>query len=217
MLSYDFDAPNYWPVIFLAGPLEIGSWQEVRQWKIASDAAGQLILFWDTTLGSTPSGWTSIGGGASYKGKFLRGATTAGSTGGTATHTHTTSSASTSTQTANSGYIAGGVGTYTTAGAHSHTVTVSSGLSGSNEPQYRELDIIQYNGVPAVLPTNIIAIFSSNPGTGWTSYGAVNNYFIRANSTAFGTGGNTNNQHYHTLTVTLGNPSANVQMELMPK
>jgi|GEM_PF-2596036 len=36
-LSYEFDAPDVSPFLFLAGSLQIDSWQEARQWQIASD------------------------------------------------------------------------------------------------------------------------------------------------------------------------------------
>jgi len=37
ILSYEFDAPDISPGIFVLGPLEIGSWEEKRNWLIASD------------------------------------------------------------------------------------------------------------------------------------------------------------------------------------
>ena len=40
-LSYEFDAPDISPELFLTGPLKIGSFEELRQWQIASDAVTQ--------------------------------------------------------------------------------------------------------------------------------------------------------------------------------
>jgi len=37
-LSYEFDAPDVSPELFLLGPLSIGTFSETRQWQIASDA-----------------------------------------------------------------------------------------------------------------------------------------------------------------------------------
>ena len=37
-LKYQFDAPDVSPYLYLLGPLEIGDFQEIRQWQIASDA-----------------------------------------------------------------------------------------------------------------------------------------------------------------------------------
>jgi len=39
-LSYEFDAPDVSPEFYLLGPLEIGSFAEMRQWQIANDAPG---------------------------------------------------------------------------------------------------------------------------------------------------------------------------------
>ena len=38
-LKYEFDAPDVSPYIFLLGPLQIGQFEEARDWQIASDAA----------------------------------------------------------------------------------------------------------------------------------------------------------------------------------
>ena len=38
--TYFFDAPDISPFLYLTGPLEIGDYQEVRMWQIASDADG---------------------------------------------------------------------------------------------------------------------------------------------------------------------------------
>ncbi|MHA1482679.1 MAG: hypothetical protein ACTSQA_04480, partial [Candidatus Heimdallarchaeaceae archaeon] len=37
-LSYQFDAPDISPYLYLLGPLEIENFQEIRQWQIAADA-----------------------------------------------------------------------------------------------------------------------------------------------------------------------------------
>ncbi|MBN4049147.1 LamG domain-containing protein [archaeon AH-315-M20] len=37
-LYYEFDAPDVSPEFYLLGALDVGSWQEIRQWQIASDA-----------------------------------------------------------------------------------------------------------------------------------------------------------------------------------
>ena len=43
VLSYTFDAPDSSPEFYLLGPLEIGSFAELRQWQIASDAPAKII------------------------------------------------------------------------------------------------------------------------------------------------------------------------------
>ncbi len=42
-LKYVFDAPNVSPYMYLLGPLEIGEFQEIRQWQIAADAPDAVI------------------------------------------------------------------------------------------------------------------------------------------------------------------------------
>ena len=37
-LAYEFDAPDTSPYLFTLGPLEIGNWEESREWMVASDA-----------------------------------------------------------------------------------------------------------------------------------------------------------------------------------
>jgi len=42
-LKYTFDAPDISPYLYLLGPLEIGTFQEARQWQIAADAPWTLV------------------------------------------------------------------------------------------------------------------------------------------------------------------------------
>ncbi len=53
-LHYYFDAPNVSPEFYLLGGLQIGDWQENRQWQIASDAVGSGIA-WMTATSTTYS------------------------------------------------------------------------------------------------------------------------------------------------------------------
>ncbi|MBN2459309.1 fibronectin type III domain-containing protein [Candidatus Woesearchaeota archaeon] len=77
VLSYDFDAPDISPYFFTLGKLEIGNWQEARDWMIASDAVYVVNYTGDDTW-SAPEGiaWAFIecwggggGGGGSNAGK----------------------------------------------------------------------------------------------------------------------------------------------------
>ncbi len=43
-LSYQFDAPNISPYLYLLGPLEIGSFQEIRQWQVAADSPDTITI-----------------------------------------------------------------------------------------------------------------------------------------------------------------------------
>lgn len=49
-INYSFDAPNVSPYIYLLGPLKIGDFQELKRWKIASDAT---ISFVNSTSNNT--------------------------------------------------------------------------------------------------------------------------------------------------------------------
>ncbi len=42
--SYSFKAPDVSPELYKLGPLQIGSWQETRQWQIAADAPGATFV-----------------------------------------------------------------------------------------------------------------------------------------------------------------------------
>jgi len=55
-LRYTFDAPDISPYLFLLGPLEIGDFQEIRQWQIASDEL--LSLYVDSV---DVTAWTTVG------------------------------------------------------------------------------------------------------------------------------------------------------------
>ena len=49
-LSYEYDAPDVSPELFLLGPLEIGEFVESRQWQIASDAVVAIEIGESMTL-----------------------------------------------------------------------------------------------------------------------------------------------------------------------
>ena len=57
-LSYQFDAPDVSPYLYLLGPFEIGNFQEIRQWQIASDADIAQIE-WGVETGVT-STWKTV-------------------------------------------------------------------------------------------------------------------------------------------------------------
>lgn len=205
-LRYQFKAPDISPEFYLLGPAKmvdsnIGDvYEESRQWQLAGDAVGRMILFYD---GATiPSGWTCIScnSGDDFYQTFVRGAATYGGTGGAATHTHTASGSVSITGNAAVGKAQSG--TVATNG-HSHTFSPIIS-SSSNLPSYRQLKMIRYNttGEPATLPAGVIAVFDNTVPTGWTQYSAQNGYYIRGESTAGTTGGS--NTHTHTITGTTG-------------
>ncbi|MBN2251837.1 MAG: hypothetical protein JW724_07175 [Candidatus Altiarchaeota archaeon] len=61
-LSYEFDAPDISPYLYILGPASIGDFQEKRQWMIASDAAGisGMAAYQLSAQASTPAlmNWT---------------------------------------------------------------------------------------------------------------------------------------------------------------
>ncbi len=174
---------------------------EHRQWQIASDATGNMLLYWDGI--NIPSGWTCVSclpGDVFYQ-RFIQGSSTAGINGGSATHTHTATgvvSASASSTPINSG--GGGATNVPTVGhGHTYTPTIST---ESNLPAYRELSVIQYNsaGSPPVIPAGAIALFDASVPTGWTQYAAQDGRYARGASTS--TIGTTAGSHTHSHTLT---------------
>ena len=73
-LNYRFDAPDISPYLYLLGPLQIGNFQEIRQWQIAADAYSDkriYIIDIASTTWTVPDDWSNssntievIGGGA---------------------------------------------------------------------------------------------------------------------------------------------------------
>ncbi|MEY2664987.1 MAG: hypothetical protein RLZZ480_92 [Candidatus Parcubacteria bacterium] len=177
--------------------------KEHRQWQIASDATGSMILMWD---GATiPTGWTCISctAGDQFYQRYIIGSSTPGTAGGATTHTHTASGAVNATgNTVSVG--AGGANNYASA-AHTHTYTPTIGTA-NNLPLYRNLVVIQNNsaGEPTSIPAGAIAVFDATVPSGWTQYSAQNGYYVRGESTANrGTTGGSNT-HTHTITGTTG-------------
>ncbi len=168
---------------------------EHRQWQIASDAVGQMLLLWDG--GAAPTDWTCVSctSGDPFFQRFVMGSSTGSVTGGAPTHTHTAvgsvlAAADTSTES--------GSGTIAPSG-HTHDYTPTIG-SASNLPSYRQLQVIQYSvsaGEPASIPAGAIAIFDAAVPTGWTRYSAQDGYYLRFENTAGTTGGS--NTHSHSI------------------
>ncbi len=167
---------------------------EHRQWQIASDAVGSMIVYW-TDAGSIPLGWTclSCGSGMFYQ-KFVRGGATYTTGGGAATHTHTASGAINASVTANTENRAGTTVSNT---AHAHTFTPSITAS-SSLPAYRNLRVIQNNsaGEPASLPAGVVLLFDGTLPSGWTRYTALDDRYPRGETTIANAGTST---HRHTI------------------
>ena len=233
-VSYTFDAPDLSPYLYNLGPaslegepktkqIEVASttastteiktiteggilFSEHRQWQIASDAVGNMILYFDGA--SIPSGWTclSCGSGTFYQ-KFVMGSSTYNTTGGATTHTHSvTTSLLTSDLSATESGGSGGPAIV----AHTHTLspTVSA---VTNLPEYRQLQVIQYTdaaGEPAIIPAGAIAIFdiaSSSLPANWNRYAAQDGKYAYGEDVIGTTGGS--NTHTHTVSGTTGQAS----------
>ncbi|MFT7506932.1 MAG: hypothetical protein ACI92I_000068, partial [Acidimicrobiales bacterium] len=188
------------PKVSQKPPVSQYAFEEHRQWQIASDATGNMILFWDDGA-SIPAGWSclSCGSGTFFQ-NFAVGSSTYNNTGGAASHTSTANgSILPSTQAT----IETGAGTISTV-AHAHTYTPTI-AGATNLPLYRQLRVIQYTtsaGEPASIPAGAIGVFDAAVPTGWTQYAAQDGYYIRGEDTPGTTGGS--NTHTHALSGTTG-------------
>ncbi len=206
-VSYTYDAPDLSPYMFLLGPAKVQDgtgipFEEPRQWKLASDAVGNMLIYWDQTW--IPAGWTCVScvPADAFYGRFVMGSSTAGINGGATTHTHTGTGAVAAT--ANSQTVSNNNQTTPTL-AHTHTFTPTIAAT-SSLPAYRQLAILQYSsaGEPPSLPAGAIAMFDATVPSGWTAYSAQNNRFALASSTsAIGSTGGSNT-HVHSVTGTTG-------------
>lgn len=178
---------------------------EHRQWQIASDAVGNMLLLWDGS-GNLPADWKCLScNGGAFTDAFPIGSSTASTTGGALTHSH---NASGSVAAADDGVSEGGATDDISPNLHTHTYTPTIS-SESNVPLYRDLRIIKYEGTagdPMTIPTGAIAIFdvaSSSLPSGWVRYEAQDGYFVRGGNSPGSISGS--NIHAHDIT---GNTSA---------
>jgi hypothetical protein len=214
-LEYVFDAGDRSPYLYLLGPIEMNSaldetknFREGRQWQIASDAAGKMLLFLDQNT-PLPAGWTcmSCAGGDTFYDRFIVGSSTYGGLGGTATHTPTAVGAADITTSTGVG-SAQTNNTTNTPLAHTHAVTVGVEQI-SNSPAYKYLRVIRSTtaGDPGTIPAGAIGVFdvaSSSLPNGWYRYSPLDGRYVRAASSTLTGGSNT---HQHNATGTLAGPS----------
>jgi hypothetical protein len=177
------------------------AFEEHREWQIASDATGSMIVFWNSAA-AIPAGWTclSCGSGVFYQ-RFPVGSSTYNTTGGATTHTHTATgvvNTSNTVNTENNGAGEISIPSHT----HLYTPTIST---VSNLPSYRQYRVIQSNsaGDPSSIPAGAIMMFdSASLPTGWTRLAALDDRYPRGENSIANGGSNT---HTHTIT---GNTSA---------
>lgn len=206
IFSYRFDAPDVSPAFYTLGRLTMADgssgvmFTEPRQWQLAGDAIGRMLLFWDG--GSAPTGWTcvSCSGGDPFYQRFIRGSDSYGATGGTTSHTHTVTATVDNTTDLMPARSNSGTPQLVN-NDHAHTINPTIG-SASNLPSYRQLQIIRADnsGTPASIPAGAIAMFDDSPPSGWTTYSVQDGYYIYGESTAGTTGGS--NSHTHTVSGT---------------
>ena len=181
---------------------------EHRQWQIASDAVGNMIMFWDENS-SIPAGWTcrSCGSGTFFD-RFAMGSSTYNTTGGATTHTHT--ALASVSNTTSGAIVETRSGSTVSTNDHAHTFTpIISSIS--NLPSYRILRVIEYTdatGEPTDIPTGAIGIFDAAVPTGWTRYSSQDGYYIYGGDTSGNTGGS--NSHDHAITGTFGGATGDV-------
>lgn len=221
-VSYSFDAPDISPYLFNLGPARLDSdnndggqiaeddlvnnystnvFIEHRRWQIASDAVGNMILFWSDGA-SIPTDWTclSCGSGTFFE-RFALGSSTYNTTGGSLNHNHT--ALGSVAQTTSGGVVENRSGTVIAANDHSHTFSPTIGTA-DNLPEYRTLRVIQYTagaGEPPTIPAGAIAVFDATVPTGWTRYSAHDGYYIYGANTIGTTGGS--NTHTHSVSGTV--------------
>lgn len=138
-----------------------------------------------------PTGWTR---NSDFDNRFIYGAATYGSTGGSSTHNHgqascTTGGPSATTKTESDS------GTYTAATTHIHTNAVVAVDDQSNLPPY--LNMLFCSNSELNIDTGLITLFTTTPEN-WTRFSALDEKFPTGALSYGGTGGAVT--HTHTTT-----------------
>lgn len=155
--------------------------------------AGAIGIF-DVASSSLPSGWYRY---APIDGRYIRGHTSVGTTGGANTHSHTATG--TLAAPPQSGIREqNGVVNGATDFAHTHTLSATNTDVLSGEPPYTEV-IFARMTVASGTPNYLISMWSDTPPDGWASVSAdgetLNGKFLKASTTYGGTGGALTHQH----------------------
>ena len=235
-LSYTYQPPFVSPAFYQLGPMKLTTdqnetrYQEPRAWQLASDAAGDVILLWDTADGAVPAGWTCIsctGGDAFYQ-LFPRANASYGLStgGGPESVNHTFSAPSVSepssvTALMRTTLIGGAV---VGSNTHNHTFATIPTIGSSDiKPPYKNLKFIRASN-PVALPQNAIAMFdvasTASLPSNWSSYSALNDPGVTGSpgNGVYLRGENVNTTggaatHVHTRTAsTSGAPSATARL-----
>lgn len=158
----------------------------IRSIGTPTQIPANTIGLFDTT--SLPSGWTTY---SLEDGYFVKGGSTVGA-GGSNTHVH---SVSVTTGTASGTQLHRGGSATGESTTHSHSGTGNS-QSSDNQPTYIEVVLGRATSNTSI-PGGLIAMFDASAPSGWTSIsgsgGALNGYFIKGNSSAYGSTSGTAN------------------------
>lgn len=178
----------------------------VKYSGIPSKLKGGLIGMFDT---ATPSDayWLRY---SAQDGKFIRGETTVGGTGGASVHTHANVSITTGGPSATDG--ASGASASFPDSSHTHTGSGTTALT-NHEPLHVDVRLYILNALSLDwVPEGMIAMFDADPGAGWDviSDSAETYYerFFQGESTYAAGQGNATHTHSN-LVITTGTSSSN--------
>lgn len=181
--GYDAPTPNYVETIFCS-----------------YDSLPNLISTNDIAIFETlPSGWTR---NTTYDNRFMKGATSYGTTGG-GSHNHTMSS-TTSVKSRDGGIV--GIYPYGSyiwpAPGHSHSIGGSTGSSDPLPPYRTQIFASPDTSVSIPSTSILMANGSTLPPYGWIRFTSLDEYFPYGSSSSGTTGGSTT--HTHTFSFTTG-------------
>jgi len=150
---------------------------------------------------SCQTGWSRY---STLDGRFPRGSSTAGSTGGSTTHTHSISDISMASASSGSGTNASCTFNCTAVSpgipSHTHTLSNSSiSTSSDHTPEY--VNTLFCSSSKLDIESNHITLFDTAP-SGWTRYSTLDDKYPRGASSSIGSSGGSSS-HTHTLSASL--------------
>jgi hypothetical protein len=157
---------------------------------------------------SVPSGWSEE---TSYDDYFVRGNSSYGGTGGSATHYHSYSFSIGSGANWNGKYDSGGSYGIASSG-HTHSVSGNTSSAGSI-PSYYGLYVAYPDANDSVFGTNAIMAFDTAPPLGWTQFSELDEKFVRIKSADGTVSGDGNSAgHAHSFSGTTGGSSGSISV-----
>jgi hypothetical protein len=164
--------------------------------NVSLNWSGNVVLYADTAC---PAGWTRA---SELDDKFLLGTTVYGTSGGADNHKHPDISIKSSsiTTTGIPGYSNGNDSAATN--THAHTNLSASISSNDSLPPYKNIILCYKNSF--LISAGLISMFNQDPPSDWTRFSALDNLFVRANS-SFGSSGGSYTHTHSTTTGTTTN------------